>query len=129
MVNKVILIGNLGADPEFKQTKSGLPILRLRLATSQSRKDKDGNWQEETQWHTVVCFGKTAEYIAGKAGKGSKLYVEGSIKYESYEGKDGQKKHATSINADVVKLLSGGGAAVAAVESTEAQSEEFDIPF
>jgi single-strand DNA-binding protein len=105
-LNKVQLIGNLGADPEVRYSGSGKAVVELRLATAESWKDKDGNRQEHTEWHRVVFFGKTAEIIGEFCTKGRQLYVEGRIRTEEYE-KDGVKRYATKIMGDQFRLLGG----------------------
>jgi len=103
-INKVILIGNLGKDPELSYTPGGLAVLRFSLATTESRKKDDGSWEDITEWHRIVVFGRTAESIHQYAGKGSQVYVEGRIHYDSYE-KDGIKRYTTDIVAGTVRLL------------------------
>jgi len=103
-INKVILIGNLGKDPELSYTPGGLAVLRFSLATTESRKKDDGTWEDITEWHRIVVFGKTAESIHQYATKGSQVYVEGRIHYDSYE-KDGIKRYTTDIVAGVIRLL------------------------
>lgn len=106
-VNKVILIGNLGNDPEVKYTQGGMCICSVSLATSSSRKDKDGNTQERTEWHRVKFFGKLAEVAAEYLRKGSQIYVEGKIQYEKWTGDDGVEKYFTDILADQMTMLGG----------------------
>jgi single-strand DNA-binding protein len=129
MYNKVTLIGNLGADPEVKTSSSGMAICKMRLATSQSKK-VNGQYEKVTQWHSLVCFGKTAEYIGNNAKKGAKLLAEGSVSYEQYEGKDGQKRTSTSIVCDSVLMLGERGASEPRqAEASQATTDDFDIPF
>ena len=106
-VNKVILLGNLGNDPEIKYTQGGMAIASLSIATTSSRKDKDGNRQEKTEWHRVKLFGKTAEVAGEYLKKGRSVYIEGRIEYGSYE-KDGVKHYTTDIVADEMQMLGGG---------------------
>tara|TARA_R110000823_G_scaffold198643_2_gene329810 strand:- start:875 stop:1276 length:402 start_codon:yes stop_codon:yes gene_type:complete len=113
MVNKVILIGRLGRDPEARKTNSGMAVAELRLATSRGRGD-----DEQTDWHTVVCFDKTAEVVTKYLAKGRQVYVEGRLQHDSWEDKEtGQKKYKTSIIANSVQFLGsrndaeGGGSA------------------
>jgi len=106
-VNKAILIGNLGQDPEMRTTSSGLAIANLRLATSDRRKDRDGNWQDHTEWHTVTVFGKTAENVAKFCRKGKQLYVEGRIQTRKWVDKNDQDRWSTEIVADNVRFLGG----------------------
>lgn len=103
MVNKVILIGNLGANAETKTFDNGQSLVSLRLATSENYKDKNGEWQSKTQWHTVAIRGRAAERAA-QLQKGARIYVEGSIEYREYE-KDGIKRYATNINCFTFRSL------------------------
>lgn len=108
-INKVILVGNLGQDPETKYTQSGMAITRCSLATTSVRKDRDGNQQERTEWHRVVFFGKLGEIAGEYLRKGSQVYVEGSIRYDKYTGQDGVEKYSTDIVADEMQMLGGRG--------------------
>jgi single-strand DNA-binding protein len=109
-VNKVILIGNLGADPELKHTPSNRALCNLRIATTDVYKDKGGQRQEKTEWHRVTVWGDQAENCSKYLSKGRSVYVEGRLQTRSYD-KDGQKHYATDVVADrVVFLGSGGGA-------------------
>jgi single-strand DNA-binding protein len=106
-INKVILVGNLGNDPDVKYTQGGMAITRISLATTSVRKDKDGNQQERTEWHRVVFFGKLAEIAGEYLRKGSNVYVEGSLKYDKYTGQDGVEKYTTDIVANEMQMLGG----------------------
>ena len=106
-VNKVILVGNLGNDPEVKYTQGGMAITRVSLATTSVRKDKDGNQQETTQWHRVTFFGKLGEIAGEYLKKGSQVYVEGEIRYDKYTGQDGVEKYSTDIIANEMQMLGG----------------------
>lgn len=107
-INKAILIGRLGRDPELKSTQSGNSICKLSVATSRTWTNKQtGERQEETEWHKVTVFGKSAEHCANYLAKGRQVYVEGRIKTDSYEGKDGAKRYSTGIIADTVQFLGG----------------------
>jgi single-strand DNA-binding protein len=106
-VNKVILVGNLGNDPEVKYTQGGMAITTLSLATTSVRKDRDGNQQEKTEWHRVKLFGKLGEIAGEYLKKGRQVYIEGRIEYGSYE-KDGVKHYTTDIIADEMQMLGGG---------------------
>ena len=108
-INKVILVGNLGNDPETKYTQGGMAITKISLATSSVRKDKDGNQQERTEWHRVTFFGKLGEIAGEYLRKGSQCYVEGSIRYDKYTGSDGVEKYSTDIIADEMQMLGGRG--------------------
>lgn len=112
-VNKVILVGNLGNDPETKYTQGGMAVTKVSLATTSVRKDKEGNTQERTEWHRVTFFGKLGEIAGEYLRKGSQVYVEGSIRYDKYTGQDGVEKYFTDIIADEMQMLGGrseGGA-------------------
>jgi single-strand DNA-binding protein len=107
-VNKVILLGNLGKDPELKSTPGGMAIATFSLATSSSVKDKDGNWQEKTEWHNVKAFQRTAEIAAQYLKKGNKVYIEGRLHSESWDDKEtGQKKYKTEVIVNELVLLGG----------------------
>jgi len=109
-VNKVILLGNVGKDPEIKSTPGGMMIATFSIATSDRTKDKDGNWQDKTEWHNLVAFQRTAEIIRDYVKKGSKLYVEGKIQTRSWDDKtSGEKKYRTEIIVNDLSLLSGRG--------------------
>ena len=105
-VNKVILVGNLGKDPEIRQTNSGMAVGNLRLATTDRRKSGD-SWEDHTEWHTVTCFGKTAENVGRFCQKGKQLYVEGRIQTRKWEDKEGKDRWSTEVVADVVRFLGG----------------------
>lgn len=96
-VNKVILIGNLGKDPEIRYTQGGEPIANFSLATSENWTDKSGQKQERTEWHRVEVFGKTAQVVRDYCTKGKQVYLEGSIRYDEWTDKDGNKKYMTKI--------------------------------
>ena len=108
-VNKVILVGNLGNDPDMKYTQGGMAICTLSLATSSVRKDKDGNPQERTEWHRVKLFGKLGEIAGEYLKKGRQVYIEGEIRYDKFTGQDGVEKYFTDIVADEMQMLGGGG--------------------
>jgi single-strand DNA-binding protein len=106
-VNKVILVGNLGNDPETKYTQGGMAVTKVSLATTSVRKDKEGNTQERTEWHRVTFFGKLGEIAGEYLRKGSQVYVEGSIRYDKYTGQDGVEKYTTDIIADEMQMMGG----------------------
>jgi len=108
-INKVILVGNLGNDPDTKYTQGGMAITKISLATTSVRKDKDGNQQERTEWHRVTFFGKLGEIAGEYLRKGSQCYVEGSIRYDKYTDKEGVEKYSTDIIADEMQMLGGRG--------------------
>jgi single-strand DNA-binding protein len=109
-INKVILIGNLGKDPETRYMPSGGAVTNLTLATSESWKDKQsGQMQERTEWHRVVFFNRLAEIASEYLKKGSKVYIEGSLRTRKWQGQDGQDKYTTEIVANEMQMLDGKG--------------------
>jgi single-strand DNA-binding protein len=113
-VNKVILVGNLGRDPEMRYLPSGEAVANLAIATTDKYKDKSGQMVEQTEWHRVSFFGRTAEVCGQYLKKGSQVYVEGSIRTRKYTDKEGVEKYATEIRGDRMQMLggrSGGGMA------------------
>ncbi|HEY6895804.1 MAG TPA: single-stranded DNA-binding protein [Rhodocyclaceae bacterium] len=112
-VNKVILVGNLGADPETRYTPNGDQVTNCRIATTDSWKDKaTGERREATEWHRVVFFGKLAEIAGQYLKKGSQVYVEGRLRTRKWQDKDGQERYTTEISADAMQMLGrreGGG--------------------
>jgi single-strand DNA-binding protein len=107
-VNKVILLGNVGKDPEIRSTGGGTMVANLTLATSDRFQDQSGNWQDRTEWHNLVAFKRTAEIIRDYVKKGTKLYIEGKIQTRSWDDKEsGQKKYRTEIIVNDLSLLSG----------------------
>ena len=105
MLNKVMIIGRLGADPELRYTQAGQPICSLRVATDESYTDKDGNRVERTEWHSVVTFGKTADHCNQFLRKGSLVYVEGKLATRKWQDQNGQDRYTTEIRADRVQFL------------------------
>lgn len=126
MLNKVFLIGNVGSDIEVRYSQSGNAFCSIKLATSSSYVDKQGNKKEDTEWHTITCFGKTAENCGKYLKKGNKIYVEGKIKTEKVEDREGKAKYYTKIYANEIKFLSSKN-----IETQE--KDEYipldDIPF
>jgi single-strand DNA-binding protein len=108
MLNKVLLIGNLGRDPEMRSLPSGQPVANFSLATSRRWKDRDGNKKEDTEWHNIVVFGKQAEIAGQYLNKGKQVYIEGRIQTRNWE-KDGVKHYRTEIICDNFQMLGGGG--------------------
>ena len=107
-VNKVILLGNLGRDPEVKYTQSGMAIARFSLATTERAKDKDGNWQDKTEWHNLVAFGRTAEVAGEYLKKGRTIYIEGALRTSSWDDKEsGQKKYKTEVIVNDLVMVGG----------------------
>jgi single-strand DNA-binding protein len=145
-VNKVILIGNLGKDPEVRYMPNGDPVANFSLATSENWSDKSGQRQERTEWHRIEVFGKPAQVVKDYLSKGRPVYIEGQIRYEEYTDKDGNKRNITKIrvsgpNSRLVLLGGGrgegGGGGFAGTrggESGQGPGEEFhatddDVPF
>lgn len=108
-VNKVILVGNLGQDPELRYTGSGTAVCNLRLATNESYKDSNGELVERTEWHSIVAWARLAEICNEYLTKGSQVYFEGSLQTRNYEDKDGNTKYVTEIKAREMMMLSGRG--------------------
>jgi single-strand DNA-binding protein len=146
-VNKVILIGNLGKDPEVKYTPSGTAVAKFSLATNERYKDKGGEWQDRTEWHNIVAWQRLAEIVGEYVKKGSKLYIEGRLQTSSWDDKEsGQKRYKTEVIANDLVLLGGrseqdegsgrsrGASASAGMdqrvpERDTAQITDEDIPF
>jgi single-strand DNA-binding protein len=143
-VNKVILIGNLGKDPEIRYTQAGEPIANFSLATNEVWTDKSGQKQERVAWHRVEVFGKAAQVVRDYLTKGRPVYLEGSIRYDEWTDKDGNKRNTTKIhvggpNSKVVLLGSrgegaggprgGGGGQGQAPPSDDFQASDDDVPF
>jgi single-strand DNA-binding protein len=143
MVNKVILVGNLGRDPEMRSTQGGQPVANFSVATSRKFKDKDGNRQEQTEWHNVVCFGRQAEIAGQYLTKGKKVFIEGRLQTRNWDDKEtGKKQYRTEVICENFQMLdsrgegggSGGGGGYASQGSAPADSggadlSDDDIPF
>ncbi|MCS5618785.1 MAG: single-stranded DNA-binding protein [Myxococcota bacterium] len=106
-INKAILIGNLGRDPELRYTQNGQAVVNFSLATSENWMDKGGERQERTEWHRIVAWGKTGELCAQYLSKGRTVYIEGRIQTRDWEDKEGMKRQTTEINATTVQFLGG----------------------
>ena len=138
-VNKVILIGRLGRDPELKYTGTGTPFCRFSIATDDSWTDKaSGERQERTEWHNIVVWGKQGELCGQYLAKGRQVYVEGSIRTRSYDDKTGTKRYVTEIVAQRIRFLGGGGGTRMAPEMDQSSADDLagggpplddDIPF
>lgn len=138
-VNKVILVGNLGADPEIKSFESGAQNAKISLATSERFKDKNGEVKTETQWHYVIFWNKLAEIVDRYLKKGSRIYVEGKIKTRSYEDGEGVTRYVTEIIASQMTMLGGNESTSDSHESSKVEKEarkqepenqeEDDLPF
>ncbi len=119
-VNKVILVGHLGQDPELKYTPSGAAVTNFTLATNETWKDTDGNRQERTEWHRIVMWRRLAEIAGEYLKKGSKVYIEGRLQTRSWEDKDGNKRYMTEVVADNMTMLDTKGTS----EKAEAPPKE-----
>jgi single-strand DNA-binding protein len=142
-VNKVILVGNLGKDPEVKYTPSGTPVAKFSLATNEQFKDRGGEWQERTEWHDIVAWQRLAEIVGEYVSKGSRVYIEGKLQTSSWEDRQsGERKYRTEIVARDLVLLGprqSGNGDHAAAPHTPDQTEpaylgrgeitDADIPF
>lgn len=131
-INKVILIGNLGKDPELRYTPNSKAVATFSLATTEKWKDKEGQFQEKTEWHNIVAWGKQAEICKEYLKKGSSVYVEGRLQHRSYDDKEGNKKYITEIVARLVQMLGRKGEAKEEPVSQDLESsaaEEEDLPF
>ncbi|MFT4604814.1 MAG: single-strand DNA-binding protein [Rhodothermales bacterium] len=106
-INKVILVGNIGQDPELRYTGSGTAVCNIRLATNESYKDASGDWIERTEWHSIVAWARLAEICNEYLHKGSQVYFEGSLQTRSYEDRDGNTKYTTEIKAKEMMMLGG----------------------
>ena len=106
MINKAILIGNLGADPEIRYTPNGTPVATFSIATTERRKGQDGQVQESTEWHRIVAWQRLAEICGEYLAKGSKVYIEGKIKTRKWQDKQGVDRYTTEIQAREMKMLS-----------------------
>lgn len=134
MINKVILVGNLGTDPELRQTKSGMAVANFALATSEKGKDKEGNPTEKTEWHRINVWDKQAENAAKYLVKGSKIYLEGRINTRKWQDKEGQDRYTTEITAQIIQFLTPKGDLPAATSGQQAGQQQpapniDDIPF
>jgi single-strand DNA-binding protein len=138
-VNKAILIGNLGADPELRYTASGTAVAGFNMATTERYKDKNGELQERTEWHSIVCWGRLGELANEYLKKGRSVYIEGRIQTRNYEDKDGIKRYRTEIVAQQMQFLGGRGQGDQQSTSTETASsspsepelpsDDDDLPF
>ena len=128
-VNKVILIGNLGQDPELRHTSGGDAVLNMRLATSESYLDRSKVRQERTEWHTVVIWGKRAEALSKFLTKGSRVFIEGSLRSSSYDDRDGVKRYKTEIVAEKLTMLGGWKKGNGEKEPVAVAEGEEEVPF
>ncbi len=136
-VNKVILVGRLGKDPEVKFTQGGVAIARFSMATDETWKDQSGERQQRTEWHNIVAWRKLAEICGQYLNKGKLIYIEGRLQTRSWDDKEGNKRTTTEIQADTMVMLSGGKSEERREEATSAPSgstseseiTDDDVPF
>jgi len=133
-VNKVILVGNLGKDPELRYTSSGVAVATFSIATNESWKDVEGNLQERTQWHNIVAWRKLAEICGEYLKKGGKIYAEGRLQHRNYDDKNGVKRYVTEIVLDEMVMLDSRGGGSAPEPGPSSQEEQpadkaDDLPF
>lgn len=127
-VNKVILIGNLGRDPEVRYTTNGNAIANLNLATKNRFKDKSGEWIEQTEWHRVVFFGRTAEVCGKYLAKGSSVYIEGRLQTRKWEDQNGNTRYTTEIIGQNMQML-GSAKRKQEPEQESTRTSDEDVPF
>lgn len=129
-LNRATIIGNLGHDPELRTTPQGVPVCTIRVATTESFKDKTDNWQEQTEWHSVVLWDRLATVAHDYLKKGSKVYVEGKIKTRQYEGKDGITRNVTELIGNNIILLGSkeGGSSSSSYSESNSYSQDFNSP-
>lgn len=108
-VNKVFLLGHLGKDPEIRRAQSGTTIANLRIATNERRPDGNGGWADATEWHTVVVFGKQADFVQKYLTKGREVFIEGTLRTRQWQDKEGQKRWSTEIVARDIRFVGGRG--------------------
>jgi single-strand DNA-binding protein len=135
-VNKVILVGNLGRDPELRYTASGTPVANFTMATSERWTDAAGERKERTEWHRIVVWGKQAEVVGEYLRKGRQVYIEGSLQTREWTDRDGNKRYTTEVRAQRVQLLgrpddrpSAAASGAERVAEPEPNREEDDVPF
>ncbi len=129
MINKAVLIGRLGKDPEIRYTTDGSMVTNFSIATDESWKDKNGDKQQKTEWHRIVVFGKLAEICGNYLVKGKLVFVEGRIQTRSWEDKDGVKRFTTEIVANDMKMLDSKGKEAAPETMGDGQGPDGDVPF
>lgn len=132
-LNKVMLIGNVGKDPEIRHLENDSMVATLALATTERYKDKNGEWQEQTEWHNVVCWRALAERVEKYVKKGSQLFVEGKIRTNNWVDKEGQKRYSVEILADTIQLLGKRQESQATTQSIQqivapAEASNDDLP-
>lgn len=140
MVNKVILIGRLGRDPEVRHTGSGTPVCNFTLATNERFKDRNGEWQDRTEWHRIVAWSRLAEQCANLLSKGKLCYIEGRLQTRDWNDREGNKRQTTEVVAGLMRVLTPKGAGDATLnmemeggveppEDTTFDASDDDVPF
>jgi single-strand DNA-binding protein len=127
-VNKVILVGHLGGDPESRFTPGGTAVATFSIATNESRKNSDGNWEDHTEWHRCVLFGKQAEFAGEYVKKGQMVYVEGRLQTRSWEDKEGMKRYSTEVVGNAFTTLGRRNADSGGSQPSPASNDD-DLPF
>ena len=128
-VNKVVLVGHLGADPESRFTPSGVAVTTFNMATNESWKNKDGEYEDRTEWHRIVLFGKAAETASEYMKKGQLTYVEGRIRTRSWEDKEGMTRYTTEVLGDRFTMLGRKGENQSAAPVEASGDDDDDLPF
>lgn len=128
-VNKVILVGHLGGDPESRFTQGGTAVATFSVATNESRKNSEGNWEDHTEWHRCVLFGKQAETAAEYVKKGQMVYVEGRLQTRSWEDKEGMKRYSTEVVGNAFTMLGRRNADDGGAQPASQPSNDDDLPF
>ena len=128
-VNKVILVGNLGRDPEVRYTRNGTAVATLNIATTETWTDKNGQRQDRTEWHRVVAWSKLAEIAKEYLSKGRQVYIEGKLQTRSWDDRDGNKRYTTEVKADQMLMLGGRGEGGAKEEQEPPPGPEVEEPF
>lgn len=127
-VNKVILIGRLGKDPDMRYTPSGTAVANFSIATNSSYKDSDGNWNDKTEWHNIVTFGRTAEVAGEYLKKGKLVYIDGRLQTSSWEDQNGQKRYKTEVVGSELQLIGPRGESESTTESDQTAEVADDTP-
>ena len=128
-VNKVILVGHLGGDPESRFTQGGTAVATFSVATNESRKNSEGNWEDHTEWHRCVLFGKQAETAAEYVKKGQMVYVEGRLQTRSWEDKEGMKRYSTEVVGNAFTMFGRRNADGGGAPPASQPSNDDDLPF
>ena len=128
MINKVILLGNVGKDPDINYIQPDVPLAKFPLATDESFKRNDGEWENRTEWHNIVAWRNTAKYVEGRIKKGMQVYIEGKIQTRKYEDQNGQEKYITQIVAQIIRIINKRGMDENAPQSQQPQAGTSNEP-